>query len=190
MEKECDKFKKQKNLYNICIGDTHLPKWKVNQYRVKIGLKPLYEDIDFTPPRTKSTPKVIQKKASKEKVSKYAFYAPGVGTELLKIYEKAGVPTCSKCIDLAMQMNEWGVDGCIEKMDFILEDILPRARAWIKDNQPWIDKLFPNVIEDLGIKMKVKLDINRAIANYKNNDQKQLKIKTQPRSGGCGCGKK
>lgn len=190
MEKKCDKFKKQKNLYNICTGNTDLPKWKVNQYRLKLGIPPLYKNIDFNPPCTKSTPKVVQVKSSKEKNSAYDFYPPGVGTELLKIYEKAGVPTCSKCIDLAMKMNEWGVNGCTEKMDLILEDILPRARAWIKDNQPWIDKLFPNVIEDLGIKMKVKLDINRAISNYKNNKKNPAKIKRLRRSGGCGCGKK
>lgn len=186
---ECEKFKNKTNLYNICIGKSDLPKWKINKYRVMLGLSLLYDEEDFTPPCVNSTPKAVQQKASKKK-SKYSLFERGVGTELLKIYEKAGVPACSKCIELANVMNKMGVEKCSENIEFLVEDIFPRAKAWVQDNHPWIHSLFPNALEDAGIRMKIRLDINKAIANYKRNTSNTpIKLAKPKRNGGCGCGK-
>lgn len=54
----------------------------------------------------------------------------GPGTELLEAFRRMGVPSCQLCRDAADRMNEWGTAGCRERIDEIVEDILPRAEAW------------------------------------------------------------
>lgn len=55
---------------------------------------------------------------------------PGPGTELSLELERLGLSSCQQCKSLAMLMNDWGSDGCRERMDEIVADVLPRARAW------------------------------------------------------------
>lgn len=117
----------------------------------------------------------------------------GPGTELIGIYKNAGVPTCQECIDLAEQMDAWGPDVCLEKIEFLIEDILPRAKSWVEQNKPWIHKLLPNAIEDTAIRFKIRMDIKDAIARAKKKTPVKLEsVKTpvviKPKKKGCGCG--
>lgn len=54
----------------------------------------------------------------------------GPGTALHEAIAMMGMPTCQQCKSLARKMNAWGVDGCREHFDEIVEDILPRAKRW------------------------------------------------------------
>ncbi len=173
---ECDQFINNKNLYNICVGNSTLPKWKLNNYREKFGLTPLFTEEE-----------VINEKKSKSEISlNYNNVGYGVGTELLYIYKDSGVPACQACFKLAKQMNMWGPDKCIENLQFIIDDIMPRAKDWIAENKPWAHKLLPNIIEEVGIKIAVKNSVMLAIENFKN----KLNVKSiTVNKGGCNCGK-
>jgi hypothetical protein len=56
----------------------------------------------------------------------------GPGTELLKMLREMGLPSCQLCYELAMRMNTYGVSGCREKLDTIVDEMMPRAREWWK----------------------------------------------------------
>jgi hypothetical protein len=56
----------------------------------------------------------------------------GPGTELHHDLASRGMPACQTCRRLAHDMNAWGVEGCRERFDDIVADILPRARNWWK----------------------------------------------------------
>jgi hypothetical protein len=87
----------------------------------------------------------------------------GPGAELLKIYREAGVPTCAACVVMAAQMNQWGPATCREKVDIIVEDVFPRAKIWVEENRPFIHALLPGIVEDIGIRRKIRSDILKAI---------------------------
>jgi hypothetical protein len=91
----------------------------------------------------------------------------GAGTELVRIYQNAGVPPCKACKDLAARMDKIGIEKCEETIDKIVEDILPRAKNWIATNRPWVHRLLPGAVEDAGIKIRLKMDVDRAIKNAK-----------------------
>jgi hypothetical protein len=173
--KECEHLIKRDHLYKICCGTANIPKWKIDQYREKMGLSKLFNE-------EKST----IKREIKERVLDYNTIGYGVGSELLEIYKKSGVPPCQQCFKLAQQMNIWGEEGCIQNMDYIIGDIMPRAKEWLAENKPWAHKLLPDLIEDSAIKIKLSLDIKLAIHNYniKKNINKLAKSEK-----GCNCGK-
>lgn len=103
-------------------------------------------------------------KTWEEVVEKAVLDGSGPGTELLRMYHDAGVPRCPACIAMAAQMNKWGVDGCREKIEAITDDILPRAKIWMSENHPFIHRLLPSVVEDAGIRIKIKHDVQKAIS--------------------------
>jgi len=181
VRKECEGLSKAKQ--DICNGNSDLPDWKINAYRQRWGLEPL-SDTEI-PKNKKNTNKPIPIK----KKSKY-----GPGTELIKIYKEAGVPPCNQCYELADKMNEWGVEGCKNNIDAIIEDILPRAKRWVENHKPWVHKLLPNLVKESAIKIKIKSDIQKAIANAEKSTKKST-TKPIKRGGsikpqrGCGCGK-
>lgn len=88
----------------------------------------------------------------------------GPGSELLKIYKAAGVPTCPACVAMAIQMNQWGPADCAAKVDEIVADMLPRAKIWVAENRPFIHALLPGLVEDVGIRWKIRSDVLAAIA--------------------------
>lgn len=182
---ECNRFSPDSRLYQICTGTADLSKFKINKYRERWGMEPLFDGVDnerYVSPRV--TPRVVTQKVKIEH---------GPGTELLKIYEEAGIPSCQACYDLAQQMNRWGVDGCTQRHDEIVNDIVPRAMTWIADNATWADKLFPNIIKETAVRIKIGNDVSKAIDNAKKLKTVKQKppIRKIPRnSGGCGCSKK
>lgn len=54
----------------------------------------------------------------------------GPGSELVDDLKHMGMPNCQQCHMLARRMNEWGVEGCRQRLDSIVEEIMPRAIEW------------------------------------------------------------
>jgi hypothetical protein len=183
MRSECQRF--YGNKQSICNGDTNIPKWKVDQYRILWGLEPLYGTEKPNGSTTNNKPQFIKSKNT---------LGTGPGTELIKIYEQAGVPSCSQCYELADKMNKWGVDGCLQNLNKIVEDILPRAKQWIASNKPWVNKLLPDRLKEAGIIMKIKQDVNIAISKTKEKRSTfSISVAEKPKRTpvrNCGCGKK
>jgi hypothetical protein len=65
---------------------------------------------------------------------------------------------------MALQMNQWGTVGCAAKVDEIVADMLPRAKIWVAENRPFIHALLPGLVEDVGIRWKIRSDVLAAIA--------------------------
>ncbi|MBK8916452.1 MAG: hypothetical protein IPM64_17945 [Phycisphaerales bacterium] len=54
----------------------------------------------------------------------------GPGTYLHDQIAAMGMPECQACRNLAHRMNAWCVSGCRERLEEIVAEMLPRARAW------------------------------------------------------------
>ncbi|WP_417850315.1 hypothetical protein [Thalassoglobus sp.] len=90
----------------------------------------------------------------------------GPGSQLLKLYSNAGVPHCQSCFSLAAKMDAWGVQECKERIDEIVNDILPRAKSWLVNNKPWVQKLLAGVgVEESALRVRLRRDVTRAIEN-------------------------
>lgn len=141
-----------------------LPVAKCNGYRRHRGLPPLPDNATAPPAGSQQKPGCGKSRtAATVKQPATEVWPPGPGTELLRMYEAAGVPSCQACKDLARRMNEWGSSGCRERLDQIVAEIMPRAKAWVEKNRPWIHKLLPNVIEEAGIRHRVRGDVVKVI---------------------------
>lgn len=164
---ECDQFIGIDNKYKICTGEAaHLPKYKIDMYRVRWGLEPLYNEVKVRS-GDNVVNGVIEATGPKTKDLYGLNLDDGPGTVLIQMYKDAGVPACSQCIDLAKQMNRWGPDHCEKEIEFLVNEIFPRAKSWVKENRPWIDKLLPNIIEDAAIRIKIRTDLYKAIETFK-----------------------
>ena len=199
MSCECDdKFLSGSRNWLICTGQANLPTYKINAYRQRWGLTPFpleygeptkAEPLDYDPvPEvvfhgysvSQGAPPVIKK-----------VYGPG--TELLRIYEAAGVPTCDACKELVQQMNNWGVAECRKRHEQIVDDIFPRAKEWVAQNMPWTHALLPGCVEDYGIYQRISSDVVKAIDEAERviveRREKKLDVYTGERRKGCGaCG--
>lgn len=97
-------------------------------------------------------------------------YSTDPGSKLLKMYATAGVPHCQQCIALAAQMDSWGPDGCRERLDEIIGDILPRARKWLTDKRPWAHKLLSVTgTEDVALRLAIRQKVLAAISAADEN---------------------
>ena len=58
----------------------------------------------------------------------------GVGSTLKDMLARIGVHACWSCINLSNQMDDWGPDGCEERMDYIVSIMVENAnkRNWAK----------------------------------------------------------
>ncbi|MEQ9407734.1 MAG: glycosyltransferase family A protein [Fuerstiella sp.] len=149
----------------ICEGTAPLPLAKINVYREHWGLPALNETADTDVERpdvvihdgkaivphnvpTAAPTRVIGPRVGGCgcRVTKPPQPA-GPGTELLSIFKGAGVPGCQQCAELAKRMDAWGAAGCREHLAEIVEDMLPRAVAWIEADAPWVKSLLPEVTE-------------------------------------------
>lgn len=169
---ECKQFDTE-HLYNICTGKADMPKWKMDAYRVKFGLKPLFNQV-------------------KEEVElTYETIGCGPGSVLMQKYKDSGVPPCQACFKLAKKMNLWGPDRCLKNIGEIVEDILPRAKAWVKNNAPWTHFLLPGIVEDAGLRLKISSDVKVAIeASRTPQNVISNKVNSSSRASGspCACG--
>jgi hypothetical protein len=178
MMEECEQFRGHPNAYKICRGESNLPKYKTDRYRAIWGLKPLFGVV--LPEQARLNPTVVYPDRDP-----YKHIGFGPGAELLKIYKQAGIPACEDCFKLAKQMNQWGPDVCLEKMDEIIADVMPRAKKWLAENKPWIHALLPNVVEEAGIRLKVKADLEAAVARSRLAKPAKTEMKI-PKGRCCG----
>jgi len=192
---ECDKLTGRAR--QICRGEAGMPVYKANAYRAKWGLEPLladeappFETGEITPP---GVPVLTFHgySVSEDTPVRKTLYGPG--SELLKHYDSMGVPTCEACKDLAQQMNNWGVDECRKRVDEIVTDIMPRAKAWAKEQYPWVPRWLLGGVEDWAIDRQLRADIVKAIdeadRTIKERRAKKLDIVTGQKIKGCSsCG--
>lgn len=175
---ECERFKDNPHLFSICNGTADMPKWKIDSYREKFGLSALFNE---------TKPEVILS---------YDNIGSGPGSELLAMYKSQGMPPCQDCFKLAKQMNIWGSD-CSNRLDYIINDMFPRAKKWVELNMPWAN-LFP-AVGDPVIRMRLRLDVQKAIETWnvaKVISKKEAAVR-QPspkevvatKFTDCGCGK-
>lgn len=82
----------------------------------------------------------------------------GPGSQLVVLYRERGIPSCQQCYTLAARMDSLGPDGCRERLDEIVADMLPRARAWA--DQGLITWLAP----DVALRTVIRHDVLEAIA--------------------------
>lgn len=194
---ECELFETGSRKWEICRGESELSNAKTDAYRKKWGMPPLFpatDPPDQEPSEQKIPELIFHGTSVDDPTLRNKLYGPG--SELLKIYEAAGVPHCDACKALAQEMNNWGIGECRERIDEIVADILPRAKFWIAENRPWMAKLIPDTVEEFGITVKLKQDINRAIdtaeTTIADRRRKRLDIytgKKKARNGCKSCGK-
>jgi hypothetical protein len=159
---ECKVFPEGSRKRLICEGKTGMSPRKINAMRDRWGIIERFQDNSPTPV-TEELPQVrlTVHGFSVDERSNHTRY--GAGTELLRMNKEAGFPHCPACEELAEKMNNMGTRWCVENIEFIVEDIFPRAKEWIAENKPWMHSLMPGVIEDIGIRTKLRVDISKAI---------------------------
>lgn len=176
MRPECEQFIGRK--CSICNGEADLPLDKINGYRKKWNLIPL-EAGDVNRKQSKASRTRTAAPARKRNVPGHSSAGCstcgggtksvkrslrfGPGEMLMKHYADIGLPHCEACRQLADKMNEWGPKTCEEKLNFIVEDIYPRAKHWVAENKPFIHKLLPDSLEDAGIRRRIRSDVTDAI---------------------------
>jgi hypothetical protein len=75
-----------------------------------------------------------------------------------------GIPHCQACLDLAARMDAMGCDWCAEHLGEIVEDILPRAKAWLKINHPVMSFLGRATgLDDVVLRARISLEVKAAI---------------------------
>lgn len=165
---ECNSFEVGSRKWKICRDEAGLSIQKTNSYRKQWGLS----QLDVPPPAP-----VVQVVTTVDPIPEFIFHGHSVsdetidvkkklygpGTELLRIYEAAGAPTCPACMQLAQEMNNWGAAVCRHKIEEIVLDILPRAKAWLDEKHPWAVKLVPNKIEEYALTVLIRADVTKAI---------------------------
>lgn len=184
------------------MGQSDLPQYKVEAYQ-KIALGELPEEkTESNPsqafPRIHSPINSPMRKIKKSKASisgccgnksstkKSVVVKPrrekrtGPGAELKKIFEERGVPPCEDCDSLAEKMDQWGVDKCRLEIDSLVNEILPRARSWFRENHSFVSKFLPGIVETSGIRLVLKKYINEAIERARIVVKWQYGITTHP----------
>jgi len=198
------------------MGQTKMDRKKVAAYRSRLGvdefdLKESGGSVISGTPEQQPKPRLVFHGYSKDTaVSEFedlaAQFQFGPGTELKKILQKFGVPPCADCDSLALVMNQWGPGVCRQRVEDLVDDMLPRAVTWMSQEHPWAHRLLKGVVEKSAIKITLRKYIHQAIDAYvksvengtqneKNHREarlKQIRLQaSQPRrkKGGCsGCG--
>lgn len=104
----------------------------------------------------------------------------GPGTKLKQIFASVGAPFCPACEIMANKMDEWGVAGCLIRVDDIVADILPRALAWQAEQLGWVGKLIPETVTAASISVLVRRAISAAIPKIKKKRQLKPHPKMRP----------
>jgi hypothetical protein len=100
----------------------------------------------------------------------------GPGTELSQELERLGISSCQACKGLARLMNGWGPDGCRSRMDEIVADVLPRARAWF-DHATITEKM--SVWWNSDQKLSTALKAGTKAASWQLDDALKAVIRVQ-----------
>lgn len=175
MTSKCDRFVEGTRAWRICTGQAELPERTINAYRARWGLPPLESmpEIERKPVIRMATsisvkPVTAEQAQQACKCSGDPKKEHGPGTELSRLLKTAGAPDCQLCRQLAKKMNQWGPDECESRMSEIIDDMLPRAKAWFARNRPWAHallRLLPDQVEDATIRLGLQNLVTEAILN-------------------------
>lgn len=192
---ECDIFEVGSRKWKICRNEAGLSLSKTNAYRVKWNFDPIPGEDSVSTQKVdeQPIPEFVfhgHSVGDESDVIRNKLYGPG--TELLRIYEAAGVPSCDACKELAQKMNNWGVEECRKRLEEIFADIFPRAKEWLNQKHPWAMKLIPNAYGDRKISRRIRADITKSIDEAERliaeRRVKKLNIYTGEKIRGCsGC---
>lgn len=186
---ECDQFRAGSRKHKICTGVADIPKERINVYRRNWGLPPLTEFPDVERKdavvhignrkivRTRGRARATSCQGCTSQPRRMAQTPDGPGSELKRAMKQMGLPSCQACKDLAAKMDEWGVAGCRQRQDEIIEDIMPRARDWVDQNHPWASAMFPNCVKDIEIRRRVTRYVNEAIQRAELRDQHRNRLR-------------
>lgn len=196
--KECEIFEEGSRKRKICEGTANLPIAKINAYRKSWGLDNIIDPPDIerisnvihngkskvplrtiqknNPPRKAAGCSSCGKRRQKEvkKAENFTLgpvklVGEGPGTVLVGIFKEKGVPTCDACTITANRMNELGVEGCRKEINSIIDEILPRAMEWIKQEYPWSNTLFPKT-KNVTTRILIRRYVNKAIRQAEKNE--------------------
>lgn len=94
----------------------------------------------------------------------------GPGSKLMDALKKAGATACDECRALAAKMDQWGAAGCENRLEEIVEDILPRAKAWAREHRPVLSRLLSisGAFEDKLLKSRIRGKVRQAISEAKD----------------------
>lgn len=132
---ECEQFANNPTRYRWCrneFGDTA----RSNRWRHGQGLRPIGDNA--TAPVSDRKENSSAKKIPKKSESKPPLVLVGPGTELAAVLDILGIkmPDGCDCKKTMLKMNEYGVQGCREKFDEIVQKIKDNQERW-----GWKDKL-------------------------------------------------
>lgn len=171
LDDECSRFVGR--LREICEGTADLSLDKINAYRAMWGLSPLAISARSMRHGSRTRRSSVSRRNrqgngcsgcnGKGSISAGSLTGSGPGSRLLQMYSQAGMPHCDACYELAVQMDGWGKEGCRQRLNKIVDDIFPRAKAWMAENMLWMHRLMPGIIEDAGIRLKIRQDVQKAI---------------------------
>lgn len=86
----------------------------------------------------------------------------GPGSQLLNLWKD--MPHCDACYALAAEMDAWGINGCRQRFDFIVMDILPRAKIWMETNQSFAHRILSiTSTEDVILKIAISRQVEKCI---------------------------
>jgi hypothetical protein len=61
-------------------------------------------------------------------------------------------------------MDAWGSEGCTERLEEIISDILPRGREWLTREHPWAHRLLSVTrVEDTALRLAIRQKVQQAI---------------------------
>lgn len=185
---ECDS--KHGRLKEICEGRADVPLEVITRYRQRWGMTPLPVGFDLSQReriRLAEKREVTARKTggscsgcgSTTTTDRRPIVRrkPGPGFELKRIMKGKGLPHCQACKDLAEKMDEWAVEGCKDRLEEIIEDIMPRARDWVEKQHPWASALFPNCIKDIEIRRRVTRYVLQAIEAAEMRDDRRARLR-------------
>jgi len=182
----CAELPANSRIRAICEGKADLPLSKINAYRERWGLGPLRE-IDGVSPvsakvrmRRRQPPSIrvirpgqsVARRTSggcrscggqrKSRIFKPNGYGPG--SKLMELMDKAGIPHCPACVEMAGKMDRWGKVGCRHRMKSIVNDILPRAKKWLASDKPIMHRFLSIAhFEETALRMAIQHKVNEAI---------------------------
>lgn len=84
------------------------------------------------------------------------------GEKLKAIFADKGAPICPACTVLALRMDAWGANLCRERIDAIVDEIHPRAVAWLQSSESTFDQWKAKAPE-WAQKLVLRRDVLKAI---------------------------
>jgi len=176
---DCSQFALGSRQRQVCEGTSDWTLKRVNTFRLMHGIEPLEEIDDDSTPVNGTSVSVVRRvnsptaarttggccgggKPKPNVVAQRMVDGTGVGGRLIEMFKSHGFEACDACYDLARRMNEWGTEGCRDKLELIVSDILPRALEWESNAVGWWAKLLPTAVTAAAIRQIVENAIETA----------------------------